>query len=235
MKLKAAIMTAILGSTIVFSGCGSNAGVNNTKSDNTTISEEIEKKESSSSELNYDISKEVLKIEDKNTEIYYPQVKDYPGELLMDYMNQSIKKITDIYGNTETYTDVKIDYEITKMDENTLSILFKGTGKATGTDIVIQQSVNLDIKSSNEINYDNFIKDDEESNNKVREILDKKAKAKGLNGIEAEGIRIYFKGEEVVFYYMPLDDRAKAFIELSVPMSELDGYSNTDFGEHPAS
>lgn len=195
------------------------------------------KADESSVALNYSITKESMEVADSNTKIFYPQVKDFPGELLMDYMNQSLSKILDIYTDKDTYTDVKIDYEITKMEDKILSVLFKGTGKLKGgREINIQKSVNLDMKTSNEIVYDNYIKSDEKSREEVRKILDQKAKEAGqAGGLEAEGIFLYFKGDNVVFFYMPLDDSAKEWIELDVPSKELDGYVNTDFGEAPAS
>ncbi len=187
-------------------------------------------------DLSYEITKENLEIKAKNSTLSYPKMKGYSGELLQDYMNQSLKKITDLYGYKDLYTNVKIDYEITKMDNDILSILFKGTGEMIDYGkINIQHSVNLDIKSTNEITYDNYIKNDQESKEKVMNILDSKAKESGLAGLEAEGISVYFKGENVVFYYMPLDDSASEFIELSVSQEELEGCLNTDFGEIPAS
>lgn len=174
----------------------------------------------------YELTKEVINVEAKDTKIFYPQIKGYPGELLMDYMNQSLKRIADLYANEDIYTNVKMDYEVTRMDENIVSVLFKGTCTIQGHgEINIQQSINLDMNSSNEITYDNFVKSKEE----VMKILEEK----GLT--EAEGIRIYFKGQDIVFYYMPLDDSAKEFIELNVPEKELKEYINTDFGEVPAS
>ncbi|WP_432408314.1 hypothetical protein [Wukongibacter sp. M2B1] len=242
MKLKKVIVSVLLISSMAFVGCVSKEkpvdktdGIKNEES--IENSQEKEKSEGESA-LNYEISKEVLEIENKNTKIFYPQVEGYTGELLMDYMNQSLIKIAEIYGNEDPYTDVEIDYEITKMDENILSVVFIGTGKVVDFgEIKIKQSINLDMaSSSNEITYDNFIKSDEDSKKKVMEILNEKAKAIGLDaGVEAEGIRIYFKGEEVVFYYMPLDDSAKEFIELSVPLKEIEDYTNTEFGEAPAS
>lgn len=244
MKFKNILISALLISSITFVGCGTqqepadNAG--ETQQEQPADNQEDDKKEETEKEsqsLNYEVTKEALEIADKNIKIFYPQVKDYSGELVMEYMNQNLKKIVDTYGNNDSYTDMEIDYEITKMDENILSVLFRGTGKMEGIgEIEITQSMNLDMASSgNEITYDNFIKDDEEAKEEVKNILDEKAKAIGLKGLEAEGIRIYFNEENVVFYYMPLDDSAKEFVELSVPMEELEGYVNTEFGETSAS
>lgn len=241
MKLKNVVISTLLISSIAFVGCApKEAPVDNsngTQKEQPADNKEDAKNSEESAALDYEVTKEALEVAEKNIKILYPQVTNYPGELLMDYMNQSLKKIADIYGNEGSYTDVNIDYEITRMDEDILSVLFKGTGNMEGIgEIKIQQSMNLDMaSSSNEINYNNFIKDDEKSKEEVMKILNEKAKANGLEGVEAEGIRIYFDGENVVFYYMPLDDSAKEFVELSVPMTELEGHVNTEFGEAPAS
>ncbi len=247
MKTKAIIAAVLIGTGIVLSGCGSNEatannGQNQKQIQNENANKEAEGNEKSEvsqnkSDLNYTLSGEVLENEERNIKVSYPQIKDFPGELSKDYMNQSLRRIVDEYENNKSYTDVKIDYEITRMDENILSVVFKGTAKMEGIgEVTVQRSVNLDISSTNEISYNNLVKEDEESAKKVREILNQKAIDKGIEGgLEAEGIRVYFNGEDVVFYYMPLDDSAKEFIELSVPQSELEGLINTEFGEHPAS
>jgi hypothetical protein len=204
----------------------------NTASDNNQ--QKIEVKESS---LEYSTTRQLLEVSSKNTKIYYPKLQGYKGELSMDYMNQSIKQLADYYANSSDYTDVQLDYEVKRIDEKVVSILFKGTGKHNGSrEINIQKSVNLDVESTNSIVYENFIKKDEGSRAEVTKLLDVKAKNAGITkGFEAEGIFIYFEGNSVVFFYMPLDDSAKDWVELSVPLSELDGLTNTEFGEHPAS
>lgn len=225
--------------SLVFVGCQESEETIDNKGDKEDVqSQNNESNESENNkDLGYDISKEVFEVTESNTKITYPQVKGYSGELLMDYMNQSLKKIIEIYKDGDTYTDVKIDYEITKMDEKILSVLFKGTGKLMGgKEINIQQSVNLDMTTSNEITYENLIKEDEKSKEEVTKILDQKAKDKGIEeGFKAEGVRVYFKDDSIVFYYMPLDDSAEKFIELTVPKTEIEGYINTEFGEKPAS
>jgi hypothetical protein len=91
----------------------------------------------------------------------------------------------------------------------------------------------LDVgKSSNEINYGNFIVNDAE----LRKLIGKKAVEQGLvKFFEAEGINLYFKDDTAVFYYMPLDDMANTFIELPISLDEIEGYINWDFGDMPPS
>lgn len=183
-------------------------------------------------DLNYDVIREVHEDKEANIFIAYPQIANFPGELLMDYINQPLGRIALSYGSPEAYENVNIDYEITRMDNDVLSVLFKGTADMKGFRTVdVTQSVNIDMATSNEISYHNLVKDDQA----VRLVLDEKAKEQGLNGLEAEGIRVYFTEDAVVFYYMPLDDSATEFINLEVSMAELEGLINTDFGPMPAS
>ncbi|MDF2590767.1 MAG: hypothetical protein K0R05_4805 [Anaerocolumna sp.] len=204
---------------------------------NTTSDKNQQSIEAKDSSLEYSTTRQILEVTSKNTKIYYPKLQGYKGELSMDYMNQSIKQLAESFVEGADYTDVQLDYEVKRIDEKVVSILFKGTGKLSGSrEINIQKSVNLDVKSTNPIVFENFIKQDESSRAEVAKLLDVKAKNAGITtGFEAEGIFIYFEGDIVVFYYMPLDDSAKDWVELSVPLSELDGFINTEFGEHPAS
>lgn len=244
MNLRIVVFATILVIVLMFTGCGTTAsrGLNNTIISDSQAQEQEKSISRSNSEnkdikVGYDIIRKVLEKSDSNTKIFYPQISGYKGQLLMDYMNQSMKKIIDIYGKGEMYQNVSIDYKITKMDNDIISVLFKGTGRISGgREINIQQSVNLDVKSSNEIVFKNFVKNDPASIEKVMALLNQKAKAMGSNhGVEAEGIRIFFEGENVGFYYMPADDSAKSFVEISIPVKELESFINYDFGKKPAS
>lgn len=171
-----------------------------------------------------------------NSNVYFPQLSEFKGELLMGYMNQSLKKIADKYVGKNEYTNVKIDYVVTKQDDVVLSVLFKGNADMRNIgNIKIMESVNLDIgKSTNEIRYDNLIRNTDEAKSYLSNKLTQAARGiKG--GFQAEGVRIYFTTTDIVFFYMPPDDSMKDFVELSIPKSELEQYLNHDFGPSPAS
>lgn len=228
MKKSMIIIASIL--VLILSGCSQQMA---DISVNATTGNNEKNVDASSPNSDYKTIRQLLEVTSKNSKIYYPKLQGYKGELSMDYMNQSIKQIADYYAKASEYTDVQIDYEVKKIDEKIVSILFKGTAKLNGSrNINIQKSINLDVKSTNPIEYKSFIRNDE----KVRQLLDEKAKNQGIaEGFEAEGVFIYFEGDYVVFYYMPLDDAAKEWVELSVSINELEGWINTEFGEHPAS
>lgn len=195
--------------------------------------EEIEKKEPIEN-VSYDLLESLFENKEKNIIIRYPKMTGFRGELLQDYMNQSLDNIINIFGESELYTDIDVMYEVTRMDDEILSVVFRGTGKfSEQRDIKILKSVNLDVaKSSNEINYANLIND----NAAIRQILAEKVVELNLSSsFEAEGISIYFTDKDVVFYYMPLDDSAIDFIEVPVAIEEIQNFLNTDFGERPSS
>lgn len=171
---------------------------------------------------------------EKNINIRYPEMKSYRGELLQDYMNQNLAKILELYGQNTNYSDVTITYEITRMNKDVCSVVFRGTGSFSGSkEFSILKSMNLDVgKSSNEINYGNFVVNDAE----LRKLIGKKAVEQDLvESFEAEGINFYFKDDTAVFYYMPLDDMADKFIEVPISLDEIEGYISWDFGDMPAS
>lgn len=201
-----------------------------------TIHNDVELEESLdlSESIGYELNEKVYEDNDSNIVVRYPEMQGYRGELLQDYMNQSLEKIISLYGQNGNYKDIDITYEVTKMDNDLLSVVFRGKGIFSGQrEFKILKSMNLDVgKSSNEINYSNLIKDD----TAMRQILSEKVIELGLAGFfEAEGISVYLTEDEVVFYYMPLDDMAVNFIEIPVDIENISELLNWNFGEAPAS
>ena len=184
--------------------------------------------------VGYELKTKEFVDSEKNIKIRYPEMKSYRGELLQDYMNQSLAKILELYGQNTNYSDVTITYEITRMDKDVCSVVFRGTGLFSGSkEFSILKSMNLDVgKSSNEINYANFVVNDAE----LRKLIGKKAVEQDLvESFEAEGINFYFKEDTAVFYYMPLDDMADTFIEVPISLDVIEGYISWNFGDMPAS
>lgn len=180
----------------------------------------------------YSIERMEVEIAGGDSNVYYPKMTGYKGELTQDYINQSLETVKR-YSDKNRYSSAQIDYNVTRMDDEVLSIVFKGTAEPAGLgrNVNIMDSVNIDVETSNEITYENLVKDDEA----MRKILAEKLKESKDMEFEAEGIRVYFDNGNVVFFYMPLDDSAEEFIQISVPESEIRELLNDDFGEHPAS
>lgn len=185
----------------------------------------------------YKLVTQTYEEKDSHIKIAYPQISGFKGELLQDYMNQSLREPVEALTSDTFYTDLDLDYRVTLKTQEMLSVILIGTGQLEGgRKINYLDSVTLDLKTSNEITFENFIKDDPASRDAFAKLLDKKFIEAGYSEVaDYEGLRLFFRPEEVVFFYMPLDDSAEAFVQISVPNVELEGLVNDEFGERPAS
>ena len=180
-------------------------------------------------EENFGYNIESKKLNKGDIKINYPAIENFKGELLQDYMNQNIYKCIEPFSSGD-WTSVDLDYEVTYRGDDYLSIRFKGTGnlQTIGRTVNILKSVTLDIgNTSNEITFSNFIADPQGLKSFLEDYTG--------NDLEYEGIRFYFSGPYVTFYFMPLDDSAEEFTEISAPLDLLEPYVSWDFGEKPAS
>lgn len=242
MKNKSAVMILVLVVALFAQGC-SYVMVGADKTSVNTKPNETENMESSDGSIQdaaikgYEIRSVVIVDDKSQSKVVYPQIAGLQGELIMDYINQSLKKTVDVFVENEAFEALNMDYKVTLKQENRLSVLIIGSGKINGDQTFeIFKPVNIDIPTSNEITFENFIKNDPISRNAIQTILDEKAKALGLeNGAQFEGISLYFKGDEVIFCYMPLDDQAKDFIQLNVKLEDIESIIHAEFGTRPAS
>ena len=234
MKLKKLGLLALAGALglMLAVGCAKEEAPN--EDTNANQQEQI-KADADSVKSGYAIERMELEIEQggSDSKVYYPKMSNYKGELTQDYINQSLENAVKMYADKGSYSSAQIDYDIKRMDSDVLSIVFKGTAepRGLGREVNIMQSVNIDVATSNEITYENLVKDDES----MRKVLAKKLKESKNMEFEAEGIRVYFDNGSIVFFYMPLDDSAEEFIQIEVTEGEIEDILNKDFGEHPAS
>ena len=73
-----------------------------------------------------------------------------------------------------------------------------------------------------EINAQNFILPTQEAQTAFNKILEEKLKEQGIEEIEVEGLRVYFKDNRAVFYYMIPDDSMQEVVEVVIPLVELE-------------
>lgn len=185
----------------------------------------------------YELVTQVYEEKDRRIKTAYPQISGFKGELLQDYMNQSLREPVETLMAGTSYTDLDVDYRVTLKTREMLSVMLIGTGQLEGgREFNYMDSVNLDLKTSNEITFENLIKEDPASRDAFAKILDKKIRESGYSeGADYEGLRFFFRPDEVVFFFMPLDDSAEVFVQISVPNIELEGLVKDEFGERPAS
>lgn len=185
----------------------------------------------------FEVATKEIKDEEKNMIIKYPEIKGIKVKSTEDNLNQKIENFVNSIKENDLYKDLSLNYEITLIDDNKISFIFKGNFKMDGfeEEKYLVKSLNLDLNSTNEINFENYFKQDEVSQEKLNKILDKAAKENNLEEFEAEGVFIYFKEGNVVVYYWPLDDSVEMPVELYIPIKEVENIINHNFGEHPDS
>ncbi len=169
----------------------------------------------------YSLEANVFTDEDKNISIQYYVMTGLLGELTQDYINQSLYKIVDVYG--ENYTDVAIEASILKQDEF-VTIAYQGKNSALGYDIL--NFITVDVSTSDELRIDNLIGDMET----FKAMFEEKS---GFVFDEQEGVYPYLEGDLVVFTFVPTDDSAERQF-VSFPVLELAPVMDMNF-ERPAS
>ncbi len=178
---------------------------------------------------NYSVEQQIYESEDAQILVRYPELQNYKGALLQDYINQSIFQFVDIFKQGGSYQLAQIEYTIERSDDNYLSILFVGTAELSGyeKEVNIFKTLTFDLATSNEITFENFVTDPIALKTILEEIDGKT--------LEYEGMSVYFNQEGAVFYYMPLDDSAGYFSQIAVPFEKIQSVVTFDFGEKPAS
>ena len=86
-------------------------------------------------------------------------------------------------------------------------------------------SINIDLskdKTVDEINAQNFILPTQEAQTAFNKILKEKLKEQGIEEVQVEGLRVYFKDNRAVFYYMIPDDSIQKLVEIAIPLAELE-------------
>lgn len=175
------------------------------------------------------VKKEVQDVEN-NTIVRYPELKGMKDTTTQYYINENIKKFINATKGNELFQNLDLDYELVLKDEDKMSILFKGSYTIDGLEgeKTLINSFNLDLKTAGEINFRNYFKKDEDSQERLNQILNEKAIELGYEKFESENERIYFTGNDIVVYYYPLDDSIETPIYLSIPLKDLEDLIDND-------
>lgn len=168
-----------------------------------------------------DTSVEILKIEDKdNKDIVYLEIKGLE-KLAEESINQKIKDFVKEIEENEIYKDLKVGPEINFLNDDKMSIIFRGSFKFNDSEKYLVKSLNFDLKTGEEITFESYFKEDEASQEELKELLNNAAKEQGLSEFEAEGRWIKFKGSNVIVFYYSLDDSVEMPVELYIPLEDV--------------
>lgn len=156
-------------------------------------------------------------------DIHYPQLTEFPGELLKGYMNESLARPAKVLEEFETEDAKALNYEVTRCDEAWVSVLFTRT--LTAEDGAIDQALigmNLFGKTAAEATLDDTFTDP--------------AAVTALLETAPDGdLGFYMDETGVVFFFRPGNDPARDYVVQTVPYEQLEGLWNETVGQRPAS
>src|SRR5699024_7536002 len=121
----------------------------------------------------------------------------------------------------ELYEGLKLDISVGFLNDDKVSLDIRGSYEFGEDEKYIIKSLNFDLENGEEITFESFFKDDKESQEELEDMLNQQAKEIGLEGFEAEGKWIKFKGAQVVVFYYQLDDSVVYPTELYIPLEDI--------------
>jgi hypothetical protein len=172
-------------------------------------------------EIDYSLRDEWIKTQ--NAEIRYPIIEGFPGQLLQDYMNQSILSAVNGYANAAANDGEKVtlDYKVTRMDNEVLSLLITGSQPHEGGVYAVMFAVNLDLATSEELNAGNVFKQDNITQKALSGLL-KQAKPE-FSSEFGTWLGIYFEDSVLNFFYLE-NDASKEYTIIPVTLRQLQPY-----------
>ena len=177
----------------------------------------------------YEVVEEKYISGDGNICLSYPKIKNYKGELIADYINQSIFNMTEKYTNSDIYKSINIDYTLQKCSDDLISILFTGEASVESylDTVNIADSITLDFKTSNEFTVENNISDID----RLKCILQDNS----IRKLEYEKLKFYINEDKIVFYYRPLDDSKNLYNAVVLNLNDIEDILVFSNMERPAS
>lgn len=179
----------------------------------------------------YKVEKEEELDKKKKINISYPKVIIKDNKILEKKINGKFDNIVDAYKQS-TFKEIFLGYRDKKSDDKILSILFEGKAvNIDNRDVFLKDSININMKNGVNITYENFINKKDE----VKKLLDKKLKVVDSKlKLEKEKFRIYFEGDEIIFYFKPVKQKVEQYLDVAIKMDDIRSYINTSIYSPPS-
>lgn len=161
----------------------------------------------------------------------YPELVSMENKVAKSYFDQAMTSFLEDMESNELFKDLKLDYRISYLDEEKISIIFRGTYDFLGQDKEIIKTLNMDLRSGEIIEFENYFKTDEDSQDELKKILSQATKIQHNKEFEAEGLSIYFTEDFLVVYYYELSDSVSIPTEIYLDYKDIEDIINRDIGK----
>ena len=150
-------------------------------------------------------------------QVHYPQLTQFQGELLLDYVNQSLARPA-----KEAAEGASLEYTVTRCDAEWVSVLYTKTETAAdGTETKSWIAVNLDGATAAEVTMDNAFSDPAA----VLALLE--------TATEGAQVSFYLDTDGAVFFFRP--EGQADYVTQTVSYEDLNGLWSQEIGQRPAS
>ena len=162
-------------------------------------------------------------IRSEKAEVRYPVIEGLQDLEMQNEINEAIFSAVNGYvvSANDDGDQVTLDYEITRMDNEILSVVIRGLQPHEKSTYDVMFSVNLIAGTSRQINASTLFLNDEASKKALTGIL------QGADETFASEfgpwLGIYFEKENLNFFYLE-NDKAAVYNVISVPLEELMPY-----------
>lgn len=175
----------------------------------------------SSKALRYNVKEAWIRSE--SAEVRYPVIEGLEDLALQEEMNKAIYSAINGYvvSANGDGDQVTLDYEITRMDDEILSVVITGLQPHLKSTYDVMFSVNLDADTSKEIKASNLFMSDEASRAALTALI-----CEADASFESDfgpWLGIYFEDENLNFFYLE-NDKAAVYNVISLPLEAVTPY-----------
>lgn len=162
-------------------------------------------------------------IRSEKAEVRYPVIEGLGDLELQNEINDAIYSAVNGYvvSANDDGDQVTLDYEITRMDDEILSVVIRGLQPHEKRTYDVMFSVNLVAGTSREINASTLFLNDEVSKKALTALL--QGADETFSSEFGPWLGIYFEEDNLNFFYLE-NDKAAVYNVISVPLAELMPY-----------
>jgi hypothetical protein len=162
-------------------------------------------------------------IRSEKAEVRYPIIEGLGDLELQNEINDAIFSAVNGYvvSANDDGDQVTLDYEITRMDNEILSVVVRGLQPHEKSTYDVMFSVNLVADTSRQVNASTLFLNDEASKKALTALL--KSADETFASEFGPWLGIYFEAESLNFFYLE-NDKAAVYNVISVPLEELMPY-----------
>ena len=156
-------------------------------------------------------------IRSENAEVRYPVIEGFPDPALEAEMNKAIYAAVNGYVASASNDGdmLTLDYEVTRMDQQILSVVITGLQPHDQGAYEVMFSVNLDTTNSKELKASNLFMNDEASRQALTALI--QSTNPGFSSEYGPWLGIYFEKDQVNFFYLE-NDKAAVYNVIPVPL-----------------